>query len=423
MDDKPKLKDAPGYVLRQRRDGWSVLWQCRTDVYMRGYKPRKVRIAVIGNYPTEGERKFISDTCQSFQDDMLAFARDLPAADHSQYDGTIGGLIAAYLTDPDSPFRKKRYASRKSYEAFMRRIKEDHGSVIIKEITARSVLRWHEEWMKRGVTMAHQTITILRLILKFGSTLLNDPACREARLLLSEMTFPVAEPRNTTMTVQQANAIRRALHAKSLHSAALAQSMQFEFMLRQKDVIGEYVPQDEPGISAVIFGQMKWMRGLVWEEVNENFILTHVTSKRQKSITIDMKLAPMVVEELNALYPGIITKNEITLAPQVNRSLAPASGPIIVCEYTGRPWSANSYRIAWRKAATASGVPKEVYNMDNRASGVSEASDAGADMEKIRHAATHSNISTTQRYSRNSAEKTAEVMRMRVEHRNKDETK
>jgi hypothetical protein len=53
----------------------------------------------------------------------------------------------------------------------------------------------------------------------------------------------------------------------------------------------------------------------------------------------------------------------------------------------------------WRKVATAAGVPKTVYNMDSRAGAISEATDAGAELEHVRHAATHSDISMTQRYS------------------------
>ena len=57
--------------------------------------------------------------------------------------------------------------------------------------------------------------------------------------------------------------------------------------------------------------------------------------------------------------------------------------------------------------------------MDSRAGAITEATDAGADLEHIRHAATHSDISMTQRYSRGDADKTAGVLRQRVAHRNK----
>jgi hypothetical protein len=67
--------------------------------------------------------------------------------------------------------------------------------------------------------------------------------------------------------------------------------------------------------------------------------------------------------------------------------------------------------------ANAVGIPKGVYNMDSRAGGITEASDAGAPMEHIRHAATHSDIATTQGYSRGGATKTANVLEMRAAYR------
>ena len=50
---------------------------------------------------------------------------------------------------------------------------------------------------------------------------------------------------------------------------------------------------------------------------------------------------------------------------------------------------------------------------------ISEATDAGASLEHVRHAATHSDISTTQGYSRDGEVKTAEVLKLRVAYRTK----
>jgi site-specific recombinase XerD len=95
---------------------------------------------------------------------------------------------------------------------------------------------------------------------------------------------------------------------------------------------------------------------------------------------------------------------------------------MIEFEVTGRPYNANHFRVLWRQIADECGVPATVRNQDSRAGAISEATDAGVDLEHIRHAATHSDIATTQRYSRGSVEKTANVLRLRVEHRNKGRT-
>ncbi|MGE3992558.1 MAG: hypothetical protein AB7F49_32100, partial [Pseudorhodoplanes sp.] len=125
-----------------------------------------------------------------------------------------------------------------------------------------------------------------------------------------------------------------------------------------------------------------------------------------KPIEVGLRDAPMVMDELTTQFPAGL----------------PASGPVIVYEKTGRPWNQTYFRQAWRGLANDCGIPKSVRNMDSRAGAITEATDAGADLEHVRHAATHSDIGMTQRYSRGDAGKTANVMRLRSEHRNKTRT-
>jgi len=58
--------------------------------------------------------------------------------------------------------------------------------------------------------------------------------------------------------------------------------------------LGEWVPVAEPDTSDVLRDEDKWLRGLRWSEIDENFILRHVTSKNNKPIEVDLELAPMV---------------------------------------------------------------------------------------------------------------------------------
>jgi hypothetical protein len=116
-------------------------------------------------------------------------------------------------------------------------------------------------------------------------------------LKLSKMRFKMASARVERLTADMAIAIRELAHKKGLGSIALAQAIQFEGMLRQKDVIGEWVPASEPGPALATYRDQKWQRGLLWSEIDSDMILRHITSKRNKPIEIDLKLAPMVQEE------------------------------------------------------------------------------------------------------------------------------
>lgn len=315
---------------------------------------------------------------------------------------TIRQLIECYQQDRDSSFHKLRHHTRLNYTKVLHRIAARYGDVKIADIRSRQFLRWHEEWVGDGhIAMGHTMVAMLRTVFGFGATILEDAHCARLRGALSGMRFEMGKARVDRLTAAQADAIRAAAHSSGYASIALAQALQFDLMLRQKDVIGEWVPYTEPGTSAVLNRGEKWIRGLRWDEIDGNLILRHVTSKRQKPIEIDLRLAPMVMAELARIPPD-------------NRF-----GPLVVCEATGRPWRAVTFRMYWRRVAEAAGLPKSVKNMDSRAGGITEATDAGAELEHVRHAATHSDIAMTMRYSRGDVEKVANVLRIRAEHRAK----
>jgi len=43
----------------------------------------------------------------------------------------------------------------------------------------------------------------------------------------------------------------------------------------------------------------------------------------------------------------------------------PRSGPVVVCEINGMPWSTTEFRRKWRKVAKQAGVPDKVTNRDS----------------------------------------------------------
>ncbi len=409
MNDRiaPKIDNAPGLRLKERRrpQGWIARWQARTDLKRRGYAIKERTLLFIGDEPTDDERAYLAGVCQSLQDDMLVWSREgIPVAP-AGFDGMLRSLIRCYQTDPDSSYKAIRYHTRKNYDSFLKRLEDEHGYERLAEIKGRQIKRWDEEWGQIGRPTARGMIMILRVILGFGTSILEDTQCQRLRGLLSAMRFKGTAQRKEVLELDQVIAIRERARKIGYPSIALAQAFQFECTLRQRDVIGEWIPLEEKGPPSDIWDvgrQWRWLRGLRWSEIdNESLKLVHVTSKRDKEIEVDLHNAPMVIEELMLSYPNGL----------------PSAGPVIVCERTGKPWNAASFRRDWRKIATACGVPKSVYNMDTRAGAITEGTDSGAAIEDVRHAAAHSNIAMTQKYSRQQARKTAKVMKMRVEAR------
>lgn len=405
-DEAPKLENAPGVIWRRRAGGWEARWQCRTDLIERGFVPKSVKLWA-GEWPTEVDAAVIQTRAGNIHAEMLTFSAGLRGPVINAYDGTLKGLVSAYQTDKDSTYRKLRYHVRKNHDSLLKRIVKQHGDIDLALIKARTILGWHEEWTGdegKKIAMGHAFVTMLRTLSAFGMTMLEDEQCERLSLVMSKMKFKASKPRTDFITPEQAILIRIEAHKRGWHSIALAQAIQFEAMLRQKDVIGEWVPLSEPGTSDVTSRRLKWLRGLRWSEIDENLMVRHVTSKKDKPIEVNLRLSPMVLEELAFYGPR------------------PSAGPMIICEQTGRPWDHNEFRRKWRILADAAGIPKAVKNMDSRAGAITEATEGGADIEHVKHAATHSNITTTQRYARVTAGKIENVQQHRLAHRNKPRT-
>ena len=310
----------------------------------------------------------------------------------------VNKLIEFYQTDAASSYGKLRYRTRLHYDGLLRRVEADLGERDIGGIKTRDLILTHQAWMLRGVPMSHALIVMLRTLCGYGATILEDDDCLRLSGRMHAMRFQMGKPRVSRLTAAQVIAIRKKAREIGLYSIALCQSFQFDLMLRQRDCLGEWVPLSEPGDSDVHSEGMKWLRGLRWEEVDSDRILRHVTSKRQKEIEVDLNLAKMVLEEMEG-------------------SEWPKNGPVVVSEATGLPYRAWEFRRLWRSVASSVGVPDCVYNMDTRSGAITEATDAGASLDLVRHAATHSDVATTARYSRGSADKIAEVMRLRAQSR------
>ncbi len=188
-------------------------------------------------------------------------------------------------------------------------------------------------------------------------------------------------PAASRWPTDQADAIRDEATENFYYCIALAQAFQQDCAFRQKDVIGEWVPIAEPIESAVVSkdGTMKWVRGLTREEVDENMVLRHQTSKRGQVLTFNLLDCPAVMEEWG---------------------FAPASGPLIVDPETDLPYEAWKFRRIWRRMADVADVPKGLWNMDTRSGRITAVINAGATLEDARKLAGHENQKTTQRYSR-----------------------
>ena len=183
-------------------------------------------------------------------------------------------------------------------------------------------------------------------------------------------------------------------------SLAIGTALQFETGMRQRDVIGEWEPVGSslPAAGIVLRGR-RWVHGLTWSDISSDFVIRKATTKTGALIAVDLRLCPLVLELLD-------------LVPADQRV-----GPIVVDETAGRPYAEWAYAREWRVVAQAAGIPAAVWNADARAGAITEAEDAGAELDVIRGAIGHTQVSTTARYSRGALGKSRMVAQMRNAHR------
>nr|AWM02582.1 hypothetical protein CIT40_22810 [Bradyrhizobium amphicarpaeae] len=243
-------------------------------------------------------------------------------------------------------------------------MKNEIGSDVVSEFTAQRIQSIYDSsWAAGGkIAMGHDMIAKLRLLCTFGSTVLNDDASSRLSAIMGNMRFAkAASSGSQRLTIDHARAIKATAREHfGWDSIALAQAIQFHFpKLRQSDVIGEWVPLSDPTPSDIVRGNEKWVRGLRWSEVDENLILRRkvTVGRDQRDMEFNLKRAGLVAEEIN----------RVPLSRRV--------GPMIVCEFSGLPWSGNEYRRKWRKVADKAGVPKDVKNAEIRKSADSSESD------------------------------------------------
>src|ERR1043166_8699591 len=263
---------------------------------------------------------------------------------------SVEELAEHYRTDDRSPYQTVRPASRRQYDKLIKYLIQHCGKSKVADLAARDRVQALYEKCVAGdkIAMGHAVMTKLRGLAHFGMNELENTDCKNLAFTLHTMTFPTVKLRKEGLTVEQAEAIRAKAHELGFHSIALAQAFQFDCMLSQKDVIGEWVSNNEPGVSEVTDGINKWLYGIRWSEIDDDLILRHPPSAGGEIIRIELSRCRMVMEEIKRL------------------GSRPKSGPIIVKDDTKQPYSENTFRYLWRKAANAADAPKNIYNRDSR---------------------------------------------------------
>ncbi|GJE29125.1 integrase [Methylobacterium organophilum] len=401
--------NAPGLKRRKRKNGPDALyWVARADLVKVGYRPETVRLPYDPNNPAQ--HTLTSAACLRLQAEMLEWSSGR-GREKNPFHGTFRCLSRRYQTDEASPFQRLKHTTREKDLYILKLIEDAIGDRLIAAVVLGDVWRWHKALAeaktpggRRRLRRAWGFMKKLREMLSYGVSA-ELPGCARLKAILAEVRFPQPARRRVTLDLPHVEAfIAKAIEMGRV-SLALATAVQFDTALRQKDVIGEWepIPEGEPASGIVLNGH-RWVNGLTWADITLDGITRKITSKTGAIAAHDLTLCPHVQS----------VANHVPTAARV--------GPLIVDEKAARPYAGDAFSREWRIVARAAGIPDHIWNMDARAGAITEAEDAGADLDDARAAAAHTQASTTARYSRGAVGKSRKVAALRIAHRSAKNT-
>ncbi|CCE05823.1 putative Phage integrase [Bradyrhizobium sp. STM 3843] len=377
--------------------------------------------------PEDAEEVQLAEICQQHTARLQAWietvSKEEPSLTRTRYDGTMRTACQIYQEHPLSTFNSVKHNTRRGYLADLTVIVESVGQRLIRNVTVLDVKNWYQQWRKgvvyvdeagnqtigpERVARAHNAVAMVRMVLRFMAAL-RHPDCKLLAEELANVQFEREGAREQELTYQHVRAfIRTAFDLaekgvmpqdRALYMA-IGTASQFELMLRQKDIIGDWAPRNATarfpaGISIVHLDDETWSGFFTWESVPGWRWRTRTSKSKYRSpAEFDLTLYDL-------LFPLL------EMVPMDQRH-----GAIVKGEH-GLPIRYRSYAKWWRQIATAAGIPVEVQSMDARAGGATEAEEAGANLEGIQANLTHTKKEMSLRYIRRRTKKIAAVAEVR----------
>jgi hypothetical protein len=380
--------------------------------------------------PRNADKGTLSRLCLEHSARLFAWIdeqKKVPKSDtKTRYDGSVMSACRIYQEHPYSDFHGAKFNTRATYTSTLKLIETTVGRRLIRNLTVLDVKHWYKEWRKPAqsdgkerIKRAHEGVTMFRTVLRFCAALFGrqHPELKHLAEELKLVKFEKAGTREQELTYAHTRAfVTKALElgekgvipADRARYMAIGVAAQFDLMVRQKDIIGEWSPRlanrkPPAGVSMIEHNGKIWTGYFTWESI-PGWRWRMKTSKSKYRSPAEFDLT-----RYSLLFPLL------EMVPHDQRT-----GPIVKGEH-GLPVRQTSYGKWFRQIARAAGIPDDVWSMDARAGGATEAEEAGADVEAIQSALTHSKKDMTLRYIRRRSSKIAAVAEARTNKRAQNE--
>lgn len=408
----PPRGKRPGYK-RNARSGLRYWYAKQVMRNTMGYPDPCIAL------PVDADDETIDRLCQDYTASLRQWVQDALAADPEEpaphydarrvYDGSVRSVCRIYQEHPYSDFRYVKSNTRRFYAANLKIVELTVGGRQVRNLTIVDCKNWYAQWRKPAVAdgperidRAHDAISVFKMALNFCAAL-RLPHCEQLAAALEKVKFEKGGAREQELTYAQTiNFIETArnLADKGVieRSRALSMSVgvaaQLDLMLRQRDVIGEYPKSavdlekaQKRGAAVLNCDGRMWAGYFTWEAFPGWRWRMRTSKSRYRS------LAEFDLTKRSLLFPLL------EQVPFGQRHGAVIKGA------NGHPITEKVYREGFRRIARAAGIPDDVWSMDARAGGATEAHEREVPIELISESLTHSNTETTVRYIRRRAAK------------------
>ena len=407
MDKQNERPKAPGLKWRKRRTGPPVpYWFADSKAIAAGYPLKSANLSRFADQP-----KFLQERAERLQAEMSLWMSGQRDRALPTYDGTFGALLNLYESDPDSNYNTELKPSvQKNYGVYIRRLLGHIGKLRIDHVDGGDLKRWFRVWRfdpdgSEHLPRARMVLAVLKAAISYGVSR-RKPGCKDFGEAIAEQEFPVPRPRTFAPTAAQIDAARKAAHDAGAPGRALLYALVYDTTGRSWDFLGEWLPLTYKKPSAILAYGKKWI-GPHWSTIDDKMMMKIKPTKTERTteveVAFDLTVCPMVMQEL-AHIP-----------------LSERTGPLIINERTGLPYSYPAFNDGWNADFKAARMPKGMWCRDLRAGGVTEGGKAGASKDDRRKVAGHAQEKMTEKYDRDQVKAQRRVMEARVAYR-KNET-
>jgi hypothetical protein len=223
-----RKSETPGLKHRGAR----LVWVAPAKAIAAGFIPKTLDLSDCP--PAE-----LPSRCQRLWQDAHSFSGPPRAL---AYDGGLASLLKLYEMHEASPFRKVKPGTARIY---LDRLTRAYGKRLVSKLTGLDVHRWHKDWReapageREHLGAAAMVLAILKAALGFGQSC-GFRDCRDLRDMLRTLRLPAPKAREEAPDAE-----------------VFAYALQFETAVRQNDVVGLWVPMDDPRPSSILASRSK----------------------------------------------------------------------------------------------------------------------------------------------------------------------